>query len=67
MITTDQQQEINRLAWQNPLFVKITVGLVLLKKSEYDQEIPQSHNADQPTAREEDSQNIYRNRTSVRQ
>ena len=37
------------------------------KVSEYDQEIPQSHTADQPTAREEEPQNIYSNNASVRQ
>ena len=37
------------------------------KVSEYGQEIPQLHNADQPMAREKESQNIYSNKTSVRQ
>ena len=37
------------------------------KVSEYDQVIPQSHTADQPTAREEEPQNIYSNNTTVRQ
>ena len=37
------------------------------KESEYDQEIPQPHTADQPTHREEELQNIYSNNTSVRQ
>ena len=36
-------------------------------KSEYDQEIPQSHTADQPSHCEEEPQNIYSNNTSVRQ
>ena len=37
------------------------------KVSEYAQVIPQSHTADQPTAREEEPQNIYSNNTAVRQ
>ena len=35
--------------------------------SEHDQEILQSHTADQPTDREEEPQSIYSNNTSVRQ
>ena len=34
--------------------------------SEYYQEIPQSHTADQTRLREEEPQNIYSNKTSVR-
>ena len=41
--------------------------LWLQKVSENDQEIPQWHTADQPTAREEEPQNIYSNITSARQ
>ena len=35
--------------------------------SEYDHEIPQSHTADNPRHHEEESKNIYSNKTSVRQ
>ena len=38
-----------------------------VSKSEYDQEIPQSHTADLPRHHEEEPQNIYSNNTSVRQ
>ena len=36
------------------------------KNSEYDQEIPQSHTADQDMAHEEEPHNIYSNNSSVR-
>ena len=36
------------------------------KANEYDQEIPQSHTADQPRHREEEPENIYSNKTSKR-
>ena len=35
--------------------------------SEYDQEIPQSHTADQPRHHEEEPQNLNSNNTSARQ
>ena len=37
------------------------------KVSEYDQEIPQLHTADNPRYREEEPQNIYSSKTSERQ
>ena len=41
---------------------------ILTKKiGEYDQEIPESHTADQPIAPWEEPKNIYRNNISVRQ
>ena len=42
-------------------------NLHIKKVSEYDQEIPQSHTADQPTHREEESQNTNSHKTSERQ
>ena len=43
-------------------------GLSVKKASEYDQEIPQSHTADQPTApREEEPQKTNSHKTSGRQ
>ena len=45
--------------------LKYEMGVV--KVSEYDQEIPQSHTADQPTAPWGRAKNIYSNNTPVRQ
>ena len=44
----------------------VVISTKVPKESEYDQEIPQSHTADQPAAPCEESQNIYSNTTSVR-
>ena len=51
----------SKLSGQSDLYISYLAKFRYQKVSEYDQEIPQSHTTDQPTASEEEPQNIYSN------